>query len=146
VADFTQTINNYLLISAADPTTQWGTLVWGTDNWRSNQDVVVEIGKVIAETITNTTALNFDVTKLIEVEDLNLTSAVIKDYTGPTIAESLTLTNVQDGLVLIDSAGFYHVFRGNTTEGEDQIISDYTEESADTTSWTPASDPSTSWS
>lgn len=146
MADFTQTINNHLLISAADPTTQWGTLVWGTDKWRSNQDIITNVGKLISESITNTTALTFDVSKIIEVEDLTLTSEIVKDYIGPTIAESLTMTSAQDGLVLIDSAGFYHVFRGNTTEGEDKITSDYTEETSDTTSWTPASEVSTSWS
>lgn len=145
MADLTQTINEYLNVSGADETNKWGTLVWGTNKWGSEQDIIVHVGKLIAEALSNTDATFKDVAKTLG-EALSLSDSITKDFIGPTIAESLTLNSIQDGLVLTDSAGFYHVFRGNTTEGEDKIISDYTEVSASGTSWTAASEASTSWS
>ncbi len=145
MADFTQTIENRLGIYAADTTENWGSIVWGTDNWGYDEDVIVSIDKIIAESPTLTTALNFDVAKIL-TDTVTLTDTVSKDITGFTIAESISLSNVMDGLTLVDSEGFYHVFRGNTTEGEDKVVSSYTEISSTDPGWSEISPPSTSWS
>lgn len=127
MADFTQTITNEFQLFGAEPTNLWGTMEWGNDNWGYGSDVVVHIEKILdSQDLTLTTALNFDATNLI--------------------TNSLTMTTAMDELFLVDSEGFYHVFTGNTTEGENRVMTDYTEAGAAGGDWSEQSPPSTSWS
>ncbi len=127
MADFTQTITNQFELFGAEPTNLWGTMEWGNDNWGYGSDVVVHIEHIL------------------DSQDLTLTSSLVLDFEF-TISNSLTLTEAKEGLTLVDSEGFYHVFKGNTTEGEDQVITDYTEATAASDSWSEVTSPSTSWS
>ena len=145
MTDYAQTITNHLGVYGIALTNKWGTLEWGTDNWAYQDEFGVEIGKVIAESTTNTTTLLFDVDKII-AETATLTDTIVNDFVLAPIEESITLTSVQDGITLVDSAGFYHVFRGNTTEGEDQVVTSYTEASDASGTWTAESTTSTTWS
>lgn len=145
MADYTQTITNRLGVYSGDTTSRWGTMVWGVDNWGWDNDLITQVDKVLANTATPTTSLSFDVDKII-AETTTPSDSWSKDYTLAAIANSLGVSSAQNPIYLQDSAGFYHIFRGNTTEGEDQINSTYTEGSTDDSGWTEGSEPSTSWS
>lgn len=126
MADFTQTVLNQLNMLGGEPPTLWGTMEWGTDNWGHNNDLVVEIGKVLSLS-------------------LSLSETWEKAFTLD-VESSLSLSSAMPDRTLVDAAGFYHVFRGNVTDADDSVASDYTEVSASGTSWTAASEASTSWS
>lgn len=149
MADFTQTITNRVGLFSAEPTQKWGTLVWGTNEWAYDNDLIVNVGKNLTETVTMTgPTLNFDIVHILDSQDVTMTSLIVafSSIIVDPITNSLSMTNLMSGLTLVDSEGFYHVFRGNVTEGEDQITTSYTLVSSDDVTWSPASDPSTTWS
>lgn len=129
MVDYAQTITNDIQLFAAEPTNKWNSIVWGTDNWGYGSDVVTDTHHYLDDT-----------------QDLTLTSEVIAAFTTTISFGSLSMDTDLDGQTLVDSAGFYHVFVGNTTEGEDRVLTDYTEVDGTTASWSAVSHPSTSWS
>lgn len=126
MADFTQTVLNQFELFGGEPPNLWGTLVWGTDNWGYGADVIVEIGKVLEDSVT-------------------LSDSVLKGFEFD-IDDSLSLSSALPDRTLVDAAGFYHVFRGNVTDADDSVSTDFTEVTTSGTSWTAEAEPSTSWS
>lgn len=145
MADYTQTINESFNIYAPEPTNKWGTLIWGTDNWSRDGDHVMEVGKLISETTTLTSAMGpWDITKLI-TDALTLTDTVIKDGVT-TRTESLTMTSPITDLIQTDSEGYYHIFISDVSDAADRATTTYTEATDPSTDWTEATAASTTWS
>lgn len=146
MTDFSQTITNRVGVYGGSTTVKWNVLEWGTDNWAFDGDLIVEVGKVVSSSFSPTTALSFDVAKVLDSQSLTMTSAEVFSAEKTLTGSTLSMSDVLNGITLVDSEGFYRVFRGNTTEGEDKIISDYTEGADPSDSWSEVSPPSTSWS
>tara|TARA_R110000796_G_scaffold248508_1_gene375343 strand:- start:2613 stop:3047 length:435 start_codon:yes stop_codon:yes gene_type:complete len=144
MTDYAQTITEYLNVSAPEPTSKWGTMEWGVDNWGMSGDHLVRIGKVITDTTTITDALTFATTKLL-AETLVLTDVFCKGA-FTTRSESLTLSQAISDLLLIDQAGYFHVFISDVTDVANRASTTWTDPSDPLTDWTEQTDPSTIWS
>lgn len=150
MADFSITITNQFELFAGEPPSLWNELIWGTDDWGYNEgDIIHLIGKIIEDASTFTTANNFDIVHFIDDNTLNLDSEIITAL-DVIIEEinfgSLSLTSRMDDIFLQDSEGFYHVFKGNTTDGSDRVVSVYTEVTHDFSNWSEVTSPTTPWS
>lgn len=145
MADLSITINERLGVYGGEPTVKWGSLVFGTDNWAFQGNLGLSVTKPINETLTPSAALaDFEVTKIIE-ETLDTDDSIVLGATK-IIQESLSVSSAMDKLKLKDSEGFYRIFRGNTTEGEEKVVSDYTETSDPSDTWSEVTTSSTTWS
>ena len=127
MADFTQTITNEFQLFGPAPPNVWGTMEWG-ENWGDGNDVI-------------TSTHHF-----LDSQDVTLTDSYIREFVFTIDFGSTSITSAMDQMTLVDSEGFYHIFRGNTTEAEERAITDYTEESSSDPGWSEVSSPSTSWS
>ncbi len=145
MADFTQTITNQFELFGASPVNYWGSLEWGTDNWGTTEDFDLVIGKVIGETSAITTANVFDVITDY-TNSTTITTTIVKDTTLSISVGELVVLADQGSQTLQDAAGFYHVFSGNTTDGENRVITDYTEVAGGTGTWSIVTSPSSTWS
>ena len=146
MTDFTQTINNRLGVYGGEPPNLWGVLVWGVDDWGWGDNLLeVDIGKVITSTVTPTTLIGFDFFKTLS-DALTLTDEVVFHTERTITGSSLSLSSDMGPETLQDSEGFYHVFRGNTTDAEDRVLTDYTESDAQSSTWSVVSFTTTTWS
>lgn len=145
MADLSITIEERIGVYGGQSTVRWNSLVFGTDNWGWQGGLSISVTKPISETITPSAALaDFEVTKTIEETLSTSDDNVVGVF--KTINESLSVSSAMDKLKLRDSEGFYRVFRGNTTEGEEKVVSDYTETSDSSDTWSEVTTSSTTWS
>lgn len=127
MADFTQTINNSLNVLGASPPTLWNDFNWGEQNWGADEDLVTAVDKIIGNTTALTDALFFDIDLVLSFGSTSISS----DLPSQTLE---------------DSDGYFHVFRGGSTNAEDRPLTSYTEVSDGSSTWTESTPPSTTWS
>lgn len=107
MADLTQTITNSLNVLAPTPVSVWSTMEWGTDNWGESRDFSLEIGKWLAEGVTNTDTYFLGITHLI--------------------SESLSVSSSMNLVALQDGSGYTYYLKG-ATDPDDRLFPDYTEQ------------------
>ena len=77
-------------------------------------------------------------------------SLSLSDFYGHSISRyitnELTVSADMASETLQDSSGYYHVFPGQTTEGESRISTTWTDQDASGVTWTSATPVSTTWS
>jgi hypothetical protein len=125
MADLSITISNQLNVFTPTPGSKWGDLVWGQETWGESRDFDLVIGKWLSEGIT-------------------LSDAYGKAFTigipnGISAASSMNL------IALTDGSGYTYVEKGSS-DPDDRLFPDYTEDSRNSVSYTEdtANDPS--WS
>jgi hypothetical protein len=128
MADHTKTITNTFQVFAPGPTSKWNSMVWGTDDWGGGDDQLASVHKFLAS------------------QDLSLSESWTKDASLANISNSLSVTNDITDITQVDSDGYYHMFKGNTSDAVDRISTDFSSVSDPSTSWSEQSDPSTDWS
>lgn len=123
---FSQTITNSLLLLGGQPTSKWGTMVWGEDKWADTEDLITETTKVITNTATFADTYVFSFT-IVNTNTLDLSSETTSQQ-------------------LLDGSGYNYVFRGGVTDAENRPTNTYTAATDASTSFTAASAASTTWS
>lgn len=133
MADFTKTITNSIQCFGAGPSSQWGVMQWnsgGTYKWGEG---TVEIQQDFAKVLSPKTLTLSDTLSL--VVDFNV-----------TLSESLPSDFEASDETLSDQAGYSYVFRLPTTNAEDQIITSYTTDPDESTSYASLTVATTVWS
>ena len=131
MADFIKTISNSLNLFGNGPSTKWGqsfgypyTMVWGTSTWGEGYSLVIDIEKIITNSITPDSAFYLETNKLIS-NDL-----------------SLSFETSDERLYQGD---WSYVFSFYTSDAEDRDFPTWTEGSASSVSFTCGSAGSTTW-
>jgi hypothetical protein len=148
--DHTQTVSNSITASQAlaksvnkalslaiqtfgpAPSTKWGetySMVWGTSKWgEGSLGLQTDVAKVISNSQT---------------VDLSLSTV-----TAFNVSFSYQITSAFEGTqeTLQDAAGYYYLFTGGVTDGDERATATYSEQSGALTSWTSGTVASTSWS
>lgn len=122
MADLTKTITNTLTVLGPTPASEWGSMVWGQDNWGETKDFELEIGKWLAESVNLTDAYNFGIAHKISE--------------GFSVSSSIDLVALQDG------SGYTYILKG-ASDPNDRYFPTYTEQTASDPSYTEdtANDP-----
>ena len=126
MTQFTQTITESLVILGISPGSDWGTLVWGTDTWGNTLDHITQVEKVLTDSISSSDTWF----KVFSLDPITETIAVSSDFTR---------------MVLTDANGYDFLFRGDTTNGNDQINSTYTSMSEGSSTYSATVNPTTTW-
>ncbi len=126
MVDYAKTITNTFQVFGPGPTSLWGTMVWGVDEWGGGNDQLASAHKILSES-------------------LSLSDSWIKDAVI-TRSDSLSITSSIPDLTSVDAAGYYHVFISNVTDAADRAITTWTDESDPSSDWSEVSEASTTWS
>jgi hypothetical protein len=124
MALLSKTITNTLGVKGGSPGTLWGTAVFGTDVWGVDQDVWTETDKGIAETLALSDALGKETSK--------------------AITESMSLSVQLD---VTRTWGIWdYQFTRPTSDGEQQVLDEFTKVSDNSSDYTSVTTPATEWS
>ena len=126
MTDFTISISNSIQLFGAADTENWGTLVWGTDNWASDDDLEFSVEKPIDNSAT-------------------IADGVSSNFTKDTIANSVSLSGGPTSLMLSDAAGYNLIYPSNTSNALTVISTDYSPVSTPGDSFTTFPINSTTW-
>jgi hypothetical protein len=127
LADHTKTISESINVFGLAPSTKWNEFSWGTGKWGEGSSGLFKvIGKFLVETQASTDA--------------------IYRHTIKRLTETQSVTMIETDTKLTDGSGYSYVFPGGATDAEEQVITDFTRQSAGSTSWTKQSAGGTSWS
>lgn len=125
MADHSISISDGVSVFGLAPSNKWGTLVWGEGNWGGDDNGLI---KVVEKPISETQTVEDDLYK------------AVKKY----LAETQSVSAAQTDTELTDGSGYNYVFPGPTTDAEEQVMTDWTQDSASTT-WTSGTVGSTEW-
>jgi hypothetical protein len=78
MATFTITITNKLDFYGMSETYRWGSMVWGTDNWATTEDIDFKVFKIVTNTMSHSDSL----TKFVFL--------AARDYGTVTFSDALT--------------------------------------------------------
>ena len=127
MADFTKTISESVNVFGLAPSTKWNEFSWGVGKWgEGSEGLIKSFGKYVADSESATDEIHKSPTK--------------------HIADTEAVTMVETDTKLTDGSGYSYVFPGGVSDAEEQVITDFTKQSAGSTAWTKQSDGSTSWS
>jgi hypothetical protein len=121
------TITNRLNVFGPAPSNKWADYLWNSFNWGEG---TADLQAFVLKTLSNSIAPD---------------SSASLGLVHP-ISNSLAPTTAMGSERLKDGSGYDYVFPDDTTEGEDRDFPTWTEPGAAASTWTPATDPSTSWS
>lgn len=127
MADFSVTINNSMNVLGIEPPSLWGVMQWGEHWGYGDIDLPVDFGKFLDDSLT-------------------LDSSVSIDDFAHIITESFSFSSSISSITLVDLDGYFTVFKGGVTNAENRISTSYTEATGNSSTWTPVTNPSTSWS
>ena len=152
MADWTQNISNSVGVFGFATTSKWGdangpgyTMVWGTTLWgEGSYDVVVDIQKLIANSILPDTIIINDVLHAVDLGSTLLTSDISKE-SFHLIGNDLSVTGDLSSEKLSQGSWNY-VFPSNTDELETRTFVTFTCGSVSGFSYTCQAAGSTTWS
>lgn len=131
MADYTKTITNRINIFGNEVSTKWGdnngtpyTMVWGTAKWGEGFSLIIDVEKLLTNSIT------FDSTVYKENEKVISNSIII--------SEDMYSEKLSQG-------DWNYIFPPNTTEGENRITTSWSSSSQSTTSYVCATAGATVW-
>lgn len=128
MATFSVNIAENVNVWGGEPTSKWGTAVWGSSNWAfGSEDLIVTV--FIGEDDTITLA-----------DDWTLKATFVR-----TFGESLGVAGAMSSQEHFDAAGYKHVFVSDTTEGEERSLTEFSEISGPSDGFSEVSKPSNSW-
>lgn len=145
-----QTITNSIQCLGPSPPTFWGQFEWsavGASLWGAGSvEITHQIGKLISDTITGSTANMFGVSHRISDQAIESDSGVLFGVSHRISDQTLTFSFETDSEQLLDGSGYYYVFPYPTTEAEDRGIPTYTQVTVSAAVYTTVADTSTVWS
>jgi hypothetical protein len=146
MADLSITIANNVLFVGYSPTSEWGTLEWGTDWWRFNGESIQEVDKAVDFGSTTLSDAPFkDIEHLNDLGSTLLSDSIFRDH-GHPISDSFELSSDMVTLYLTDANGYYTLFRGNVIDSDDRVNTSWSASAAISSPWTPTASTSTVWS
>ena len=125
MADLTKTISNTLSVIGQAPPSLWGEMVWGVDNWGTNNDSEFLIGKWLADSISIANAINLGI--------------------RTNRSESISIASLLTSLVLTDADGYTYIFKG-VTNLDDRNCPTYIEQTGTDPGYTPVTGSDPIWS
>jgi azurin len=131
VTDFTKTISESINVFGAEPTNKWGTVLWGQKWGYGNTEIVHRIYQSLDDAA---------IANIIVLSD----STSIRFF--KVIGETLRVSDTLDEISLKDSQGYNYIFTTPTENSEDAPSTSWTPSSDPTTTYVTVGDPSTSWS
>ena len=144
MTDYTQTVVNYLDVQGQDSANLWNSVTWNSFKWASVQDIIVLVEKPLANSITGSMSLTFDIAKLISESQASDTS--VFSSLGRTIGLALTASGDLSSQVLEDSDGWTYNFPSGADDGEERDFTTWTEATAQSSTWTSGTAQTTTWS
>lgn len=127
MADLSQTISNSLNLFGPAPSNKWNAYNWNAFVWgEGTADLAVTALKVLSESLTLSDSIN------------KSQAHVIENTLSPTSDVSLIYHR--------DSAGYFHVFPGGVTDGDDRVASTWSNGTSTSATWVASSTTSTTWS
>ena len=145
MAAFSVTVAETLGVFGIAPTVRWNAGTWNAFTWGENKTLLAStVGVGIAESTTETAAVANKIgTVVAESETPSETVGVVPVL---PVSESVTTTGGNSSVNVRDSAGYYHVFSDNTTDGEGRDIPSWSSGSAGSATWTSAAVTAPTWS
>lgn len=129
MATFTVSIAEAINVWGGEPTSKWGDMVWGVDNWAfGSEDLIVTVFKNLDDTVS-----------------ISDEWTVIASFRR-TLSDTVSVAGQMSDETLIDSAGYRHVFVGGVVNGEDRSLTSFTSVARASDTYTEVSRPSTDWS
>jgi hypothetical protein len=125
MADLTQTISNSIGVYGASPTNLWNSMVWGTDNWGTNNDLVKTIGKVYTSNVG--------------------ISSVIMKSPIKYIFESVNIQSQRTDIIRGHGIWDY-VWPSDVSDHADRIFTTYSQTAGTSSIYSSTAGTSTSWS
>lgn len=129
MANLTISVGDRLGIVGVGAPTKWGTLVYGTNRWGTDDNLGWHLQKGFSDSIS----LGDSLTKLLEI--------------NIAISFSLTMTDDTEDSTLGDGSGYNYVFPDNQTDYDQRIPqTSWTDADGNPATWTPVTPNSTTWS
>lgn len=126
MADLSQTITNSLNVFGPAPSNKWAAYNWNAFKWgEGTTDLAVSVLKVLSESITPS-----DVFTKSQVHTIANTLSPTSDMTSESVL----------------NGGYYRLFPGSATNGENRVDSSWSGGSSSSPSWSQGTASSTSWS
>lgn len=148
MADYVKTITNEVRFFGGKTSTKWGanqfpyTMTWGTSLWGYGFSLIIDVDKIISDTLTPTTTIIKDSQKLIE-DSISPTSEVSKEP-FITILNTFTVSGDLSSEKKY-SGDWSYVFVSDTTEGEERDFPTWTTATSSNGSFTTSTISSTTW-
>jgi len=166
MTDYSITVSNSVLFVGYNPTETWGSLTWGTDNWRFLGETIQDVDKVaeLGPLTFSPAYTEKDVDKVAELGPLSMVDAPIKDIEhlndmGSTLLSDSTIKAVTRGisdsftmdyeitnLYLTDANGYNYVFIGGVIDADDRSGATWTAQGGNSATWSPVTGASAVWS
>ena len=142
MATHTITITNKIFTYGLAATTRWGEFNWGEANWGEGSfDIPKKIGKLVLSNVTPSSAVSKKTIKFI-TNDITPSSAILKKL-RKIISSSLTLESKNEDIFKFTGNGYYYIFKRQTRDGVDKVVSPFTADTSPGTSYTASSGIST---
>jgi hypothetical protein len=145
MTDYTQTITNAFVVFGSDTTYLWNGFNWGTGYWGTDEDLDLDIGKLVGESSTITASRVFDATHIQSAQTTTISESLSFDVVHTLSAQTITGSHVFDDLSLSDEAGFEYVYPSRTTNLVTIASGTFTKVSDGTDSFSTFAATSTSW-
>ena len=146
MTDYSITITNSVLFVGYNPASTWGTMEWGTDNWRFEGGTVQDVNKPI-----DFGAVTLADTPIKDIEHLSdMGSTLLSDSTKKAVARgisnTLDMSYEISSAFLTDENGYNYVFIGDVIDADDRGSATWNVSSTSAGSWSLVSGASTVWS
>ena len=126
MADLSKTITNSLNLFGPAPSSKWNAYNWNAFLWgEGTTDLAVSALKVLANSLTPADSL------------IKYQAVVVSNSLAPS--SDMTGESVTNG-------GYYRLFPGSVSDGEDRVDSSWSGGSSGSPSWSQGTASSTSWS
>jgi hypothetical protein len=146
LADFAITISNNLITVGYDPTSRWGTLIWGTDSWRFNGETLQNVEKAIDfGDATPSDATIKDLEHLLDFGSTPLSETITKSFArsySNTVGTDFEISNA----FLTDKNGYYYVFIGGVIDADDRTDPVWAKVTDEDSTWTAITAIDSTWS
>jgi len=143
MVDYVKTFTNSLNVYGASEANRWNSLVFGTDNWGTTEDLPLVFEKGIFNTLATTSTVGKDILHGYN-NSLDMSSTVGKDFsrfTTNSMGVSNTMTSIH-----VQNDGFYVVWPGDTINFLDRVQTSFTLKTTDSSAWSETSFTTTTWS
>lgn len=124
---FTKTISDTIRVYGPGYTSKFGTAIWDTNLWSEGGNDLTQ-----------------DVTKYLS-ESQSLADAFSDIKVNKVISESQALSD-NNADIYLTLGNYYHVFRSNTVDADDQSTASYTAGTNPSSTYSQTTNPTTVWS
>lgn len=145
MADFTQTIINFMPLAGHGEAQYWNVIVWGTDHWGWDPDMQTDTD--VAPDMAGlglAVALGQDVVFEGTGNTLTLSESLPKDFVKEPVVATITLASSIESIMRAWGIWDY-VFTKPTSDGDEKVFDQFSKVSDASDDFTKVSDGSTDW-